>query len=159
MIIGVTGPRPDRIQNDYTYKGHMCLWLRNELERKFIQYKPDTVISGVAQGFDTIAALLAIDHGIPLIAVVPFIGQEKQWSKQAQELYNKILSHPKTIVKVICAPGVAKWKYQKRNVWIVNECDKLIGATDGQPSGTENCLNYARSIEKDIHIIDLNNYK
>lgn len=158
MIIGVTGPRPHRLIDDYANKCSICTWLRNELEKKFLEYKPDTVITGVAQGFDTIAALLAIDHGIPLIAAVPFIGQEKGWSKQAQELYNKILSHPKTIVKVICAPGVAKWKYQKRNEWIVNECDKLIGATDHQPSGTENCLNYARSIEKDIDIIDLKLY-
>ena len=153
MIIGVTGPRPHKIHYNYSYTGPLSIWLRTELENKIVQYKPDTIISGMAQGFDTIAALLSIDHGIPLIAAVPFIGQERLWSKSAQDLYNKILSHPKTIVKVVCAPGIANWKFQKRNEWIVNECDKLIGATNGQPGGTMNCLEYAHSIKKDIDVI------
>lgn len=156
MILAVTGPRHVHMNNDYNYKGSVSKWVRDELSKKIAQYKPDTLMSRMALGVDTIFALLAIELGIPLFAVIPFIGQEIKWPKQVQELYHKILTHPKTIVKIVCPPGYAAFKMQKGNEWMCNECDNLLGVWDGnKESGTWNCLEYARSIKKPIDIINL----
>ena len=159
MILAVTGPRPDKLNGEYAYQGKFSAWVRNELAKKFNQYKPDTLLSGLAIGVDTIAALLAIEMGIPLFAILPFIGQEIKWTKEAQQLYHKILAHPKTMVKVVCEPGYAAWKFQRRNEWLSNECDTLVGVTDRREGGTKNCLDYAASIHKPIEIIDLKNIR
>lgn len=157
MILAVTGPRPNRMNNEYTYKGEISTWVRNELSKKIAQYKPDTLMSRMALGVDTIFALLAIEMAIPLFAVIPFIGQETKWSNQAQKLYHQILAHPKTITKIVCEPGYAPFKMQKGNEFMVNECDNIIGVWDGRKEGgTWNCLEYARSINKIPDIIHLN---
>lgn len=157
MILAVTGPRPNRLGNEYSYTGPISTWVRNELSKKIAQYKPDTLISRMAIGTDTIFALLAIEMGIPLFAVIPFIGQEVKWTKEAQELYHKILTHPKTVVKIVCEPGYAAYKMQRGNEFMCNECDNLLGVWDGnKESGTWNCLEYARSIKKPTDIIYLN---
>lgn len=155
MIIAVTGHRPDKLQNEYNLKGPVSNWIRTELEKKVNQYRPDTMISRMALGVDTIWALLAIDLGIHLLAVLPFIGQEKKWPVESQNLYHKILAHKNTIVKVVCEPGYSPWKMQKGNEWMTNECDTLLGVWDGSDGGTKNCLDYAYSISKQVDIIDL----
>jgi uncharacterized phage-like protein YoqJ len=45
-------------------------------------------------------------------------------------------------------------KMQIRNEYMVNACDKLIAVWDHTPGGTENCVKYAQSINKDIIYID-----
>lgn len=163
MILSVTGPRPIHMNSEYDYKGPVSAWVRNELSKKIAQYKPDTLMSRMALGVDTIFALMAIEMGIPLFAVIPFIGQESKWQKPAQDLYHRILTHPKTITKIVCTPGYSDWKFQKGNEFMCNECDVLIGVTyetkKNGVSGTKNCIDYAVSIKKNIDIIDLKNYK
>jgi uncharacterized phage-like protein YoqJ len=45
---------------------------------------------------------------------------------------------------------------QIRNEWMVDRCDKLIAVWDGSKGGTGNCVDYAKSVNKDIFRIDLN---
>lgn len=39
----------------------------------------------------------------------------------------------------------AAWKMQKRNEWMVNNCDILLAIWDGTNGGTKNCIDYAIS--------------
>ena len=45
-------------------------------------------------------------------------------------------------------------KMQTRNEWMVNHCDKLIAVWNGSDGGTGNCVNYAKSINKEIIYIN-----
>ncbi len=44
----------------------------------------------------------------------------------------------------------------KRNKWMVDNCDLLIAVWNGTSGGTANCVNYAKSINKQIIIINPN---
>lgn len=159
MNLGITGPRPGKIQNDYSYTGPMFGWIRERLTEKFVQHKPDLLITGLALGVDTVAALLAIDMNIPIMAAIPFLGQEDKWQKAAKDLYHHILCHKATIVKIVSLPGYADWKMQKRNQFIVDESDLVLGVTDHTPGGTSNCLAFAAAVKRQIDIIDLRCFK
>ena len=155
MMLGITGHRPEHINFEWNYNGPVSKWIKDELAKKFAIYKPESVMSGMALGVDTIAALLAIELCIPIIAVIPFLGQESKWNEKQKALYHKILAHKLCIVKIVCEPGYAAWKIQRRNEWLCNECDNLIAVWDGSEGGTKNTILYAESIQKEIEYINL----
>jgi uncharacterized phage-like protein YoqJ len=153
MIIAVTGHRPDKLGNEYNMKGPISKKIYSRLDDLVAQLKPTKIITGMALGVDMIFANLAINRKIPLIAAIPFVGQEKKWPIESQRIYNRILSYAEQ--KVIVSPeGYASWKMQVRNEWMVNRCDILIAVWDGTEGGTYNCVNYAISKEKDIRRIN-----
>lgn len=154
MILGVTGHRPDKLNNEYDMNGPMSLWISNEIDQTLKDLKPQKCICGMALGVDTIFAINCLFHAIPLIAAIPFKGQEKKWPEKSQEIYNKILSHELVEVVYVNNPGYASWKMQKRNEYIVNNCNILLAIWDGSEGGTGNCIGYATSIKKEILIID-----
>ena len=43
---------------------------------------------------------------------------------------------------------------QKRNEYMVDKCDILLAVWDGSAGGTNNCVKYARKLDKEIIIID-----
>lgn len=102
----------------------------------------DSVISGMALGFDTALAQWALDQGVPLIAAVPFEGQESRWPKSSQDRFHSILDRATQVVHV-CEPGYAAWKMQQRNMWMVDRADVVLALWNGTPGGTANCVNYA----------------
>lgn len=48
---------------------------------------------------------------------------------------------------------------QKRNEWMVDNCDILIAVWDKSPGGTKNCVDYAESKKKQIIYINPKNYE
>lgn len=107
------------------------------------RHAPTQVISGMALGWDTALAMAAIAHHIPLIAAVPFVGQESRWPPAQRLRYQKLLRRATEVV-VVTEGGYAAWKMQKRNEWMVDRCDVLLALWDGSSGGTANCLTYAR---------------
>ena len=108
----------------------------------------------MALGIDTLWAKLAIENNIPLLAAVPFEEQDCKWPKKSRDVYRSILSNPLTRTVVVCGSGYAIWKMQKRNEYMSDMCNLLIAVWDGSPGGTGNCMKYAKSIKKDIIIIN-----
>lgn len=115
-------------------------------------YNPTFMISGMALGIDTLWAKLAIERDTPLIAAIPFNGQESVWPKESRDLYHELLKQAYEIV-VIGGDGYSKEKMQKRNEWMVDNCDVLVAVTDDSPGGTANCIKYAKSKKKYIEWI------
>jgi len=114
-----------------------------------LELKPEKCISGMALTYDQYAANLCINMKIPFIAAIPFIGQESQWPKDSQIIYNKILD--KAVEKVIVSPGgYTAAKMQIRNQYMVDNSDVLIALWDGSKGGTGNCVEYAESIGRKI---------
>lgn len=100
------------------------------------------VISGMALGWDQAWLSAAIDLGIPAHAAVPFVGQEKAWPAQSQDLYGRLLSRCASVT-VVCDGGYAPEKMQRRNEWMVDRSQCVIALWDGSSGGTANCVRYA----------------
>lgn len=152
-IVAFSGHRPNKL-GGYKLPNPTYNLVCQKIEKELIQLAPAQVISGMALGVDQWAANIALKLKIPFIAAVPFIGQEKAWPKESQLIYQKLLKY--AAETIIVSPGnYDKYKMQIRNEWMVNKCDVLIAVYNGDKSGgTANCVNYAKSLNKNIIYID-----
>jgi len=154
MIICGTGHRPNKLGG---YGQDVCDDLI-ELARKGIELintqsillpsgnmsdSIDAIISGMALGWDQALATAAIQMDIKLIAAIPFIGQEKLWPAESQDIYNSILEKADQVT-VICEGSYNPSKMQVRNEWMVNKSELVLALWDGTAGGTYNCVKYAR---------------
>lgn len=152
MIIAGTGHRPNKLGG---YSLNIRLKLKYLAKDNLMRYKASKVISGMALGWDTALAEAALELNLPLIAAIPFKGQELRWPKESQDLYNDILSKARE-VKYISEEGFSSYKMQIRNEWMVNNCDLILALWNGDLSGgTYNCINYAKAKLESNKIINL----
>jgi uncharacterized phage-like protein YoqJ len=149
-IIAITGHRPNKLNNEYGFNGPLSKWIKGKIDAILDRECPDKLMSGMALGIDTLFALIAIERDLPLIATIPFIGQEKKWPQESQDVYNKILSYHKIEKCIVCDGGYAPEKMQIRNEFMVDRCYKLIAVWDGSYSGTGNAVKYAKKIDREI---------
>lgn len=164
MILSVTGHRPDKLNNEWNHDGPISKRIASEIVQVFDFYRPEKCICGMALGIDTIFALAVLKHlTCPLIAAIPFEGQEKKWSERSQLAYHEILSHPRTEKVIVSPGGYAAWKMQARNAWMNNQlintppfipANKLLAVWDESEGGTANCVKDAK--KKGIEIIHIN---
>lgn len=143
MKVAVTGHRPNKLGGYGPSKVQDRV--RGQLRMAFEKLRATQVISGMALGVDQWAAEEALDLWIPVLAAVPFEGQQRLWPLDAQRRYRGLLSQASEIVHV-CDPGYAVWKMQKRNEWMVDHCRLLVAVWDGTRGGTANCVRYAERV-------------
>lgn len=148
-VLSLTGHRPDKLGGYSKEAEKKVLRVAKNL---LLKVEPDFVVSGMALGWDTAGALAAIALDIPLIAAVPFEGQESRWTEDSQARYKKIL-HKAHKVQQVCRPGYAPWKMQVRNIWMLDVGNVVGACWDGSPGGTANCLKVARS--RNMRIINV----
>jgi len=147
MKIGFSGHRTQKLNKE------MIPGIISQTKELLIQLKPEIAISGFAIGFDTIAAEICVELKIPLIAAIPFIGQEILWSKEDKDKYHNLLDLAEEVVIVSSGP-YASWKLQKRNEYIADNMDEGIVCYDGKSfGGTKNFINYANKKRKSIRYI------
>lgn len=84
MIVAFTGYRPDKL-GGYKLPNPTYLHVFQQIEKSLKELQPQKVISGMALGVDQWAANIAHRLGIPFIAAVPFLGQEKAWPVPSQK--------------------------------------------------------------------------
>lgn len=144
MIIAGTGHRPNKL-------GGHAPEIISRLEALALavlqKHRPTSVISGMALGWDTALAEASIKLGIPLIAAVPFEGQEKKWPAQSQKRYCLILKLAQQ-VHIVTKGGYSPWAMQLRNEWMVDNADLVSALWDGSEGGTGNCIQYALKVKK-----------
>lgn len=153
----VTGHRPNKLNSEYDYNGPITCFLKNNITRIIREKKPVLAISGMAIGVDTLFAMICLNEGIPLLAAVPFEGQESKWPKKARDLYYKLLNDPLTNVHIVCSGPYLPYKMQLRNIWMADQLvkdDFAIAVFDGSKGGTANCVKYLKSKKKKIIRID-----
>ena len=113
-------------------------------------YNPTKIISGMAIGWDTAIALAALELNIPLIAAVPFIGQESVWPQLARDRYHDILKHASQVV-IVCEGGFAGWKYHERDKWMVYNSEAMLALYNGNPKGgTAATVRYAKQANREL---------
>lgn len=156
MIICGTGHRPDKIWSDdpYSYINHIklsafAMHIISRWERQ-----PTAIISGMALGWDLGLAEAAIGLGIPLIAAVPFVGQERRWPRESRELYHNLLNEA-TGAHIVTDGPYAVWKMFKRNQYMVDNSDMVFAFWNGdETGGTANTVKYAKKRDKPIYIVN-----
>lgn len=146
MILAATGHRPDKL-GGYSLTGFERL--RKIATEYLEEAKPEKIISGMALGWDTAWAVAGQALKIPVIAAVPFFGQESMWPVESKTKYFNILDKCHDVL-YICDKGYAPWKMQIRNEYMVDKCDTLIALWDGSPGGTGNCLKYAEKVKRPV---------
>jgi uncharacterized phage-like protein YoqJ len=104
----------------------------------------------MAIGWDTAIALAALEMGVPLVAAVPFIGQESMWPQKAKDRYHDILKQCVEVV-IVCEGGYAGFKYHERDKWMVNNSEAMIALWNGHPKGgTASTVRYAKQANREL---------
>lgn len=139
LIIAATGHRPNKLGG---YGADAAITLRARAAEYLTQNRPDSVIVGMALGWDQAVGWAAISLGIPVHAAIPFAGQELAWPLESQAAYAALLGlcASKTVV---FPGGYCGYAMQLRNEWMVDRANKILAMWDGSPGGTANCLKYA----------------
>ena len=147
MIIAGTGHRPDKlIRKDvvpYTPKQHNMLVKLCEIHLDKIG--ATKVISGMALGFDQAFAQAAINLHLPLIAAVPFVGQERLWQGKSKFYWKYLIDYASLDGEVhYLSEHYSAKALINRNHWMVDRCDQVLACYNGiGTSGTASCVNYA----------------
>lgn len=146
QVLAFTGHRPDKVQQ---FEQN----IREDILASMMLMQPAAVVSGMAQGVDTWAAEAALVLGVPLVAAIPFKGQEKLWPASARKLYEAILARAERTF-VVCEGGYHATKMQARNEWMVDHCDLLLAYWNGSAGGTANCVRHARKMKCNYFVVD-----
>jgi len=156
MIIAGTGHRPvDGLNSEYDLNGPYSNYVRTKTIEFLKEKKPDTVISGMALGFDIILIEAAISLGIKCIAAIPCIEQEKIWPEKSQIRYHNVLNNPLVTKHYVSNEPYTHSCMQKRNEWMINRADLIIAMWNGKRSGgTYNAITYAKKLKKEIYYIN-----
>lgn len=143
MIVAGTGHRPDKLGG---YTNQTRLALGGLATEYLVRVWPEKVISGMALGWDQALAAAAMSMNIPVIAAIPFEGQESRWPAESQALYRKLLGWCDEVE--IISPHYSPKAMQDRNEWMVDQLvgpdDRLAALWNGSWGGTHNCITYAR---------------
>ncbi len=164
FTIAITGHRPNKLPCGYNFLPTQSRWAAS-----FVNYLifriidayhkrgPLRILSGMALGVDQlfcIAALEAKKRGavLTLTACIPCHDYDAGWTCASRRLYSDILS--RCDEKIYVTPsGYTQRCLQLRNEFLADHADELIAIWDGSPSGTRNCVNYAKSINVPVTII------
>lgn len=147
MILAGTGHRPDKLGG---YGRDIAQRLVKVAGEYLEELKPDTIISGMALGWDMALAAAAMKQDIEWWAYVPFRGQEKMWPEQSRKIYYELLGRAHA-VHIICEGGYHPSKMQIRNERMVDHAAHILALWNGDAQGgTWNCVNYARIMKKPI---------
>lgn len=110
----------------------------------------------MALGIDTLFAQIAIELKLPFIAALPCVNQAALWKQDSIYLWKELTGHK--LCTIVYPNGTVFYtgpqQMQKRNEWMVDNCDVLIAVWDGSPGGTANCIKYAEDKVDTIIRID-----
>lgn len=142
MIVAFTGHRPARIPEEIR-----PLLIENT-KATLLNLGATLTITGMAQGFDQMAAKVSYELGIPYVAAVPYEGHIDEG-----EEYQTLLERAAEIV-IVSAGKYTSNVYWKRDKYMVDRADEVIAAWDrGRYGGTWITVKYAWEQQKPVHIL------
>lgn len=148
-----TGHRPERLRG---MEAEIIAGLRKEI-LVAIEDGYTTFVTGCSRGVDLWAASIVLElrrtnKSLRLICAVPFEGFESKWPPDWIKHY-KMVRKQADWVEIISQSYFAD-VYQKRNEWMVRRSTRLIAVFDGLPSGTKNTIDFAKTIDCSIRMVD-----
>ena len=162
--ISFSGHRPKNLPWGYNENSSSAIKFKQDMKKLLINkinegYKH--FINGMALGADMMIAEILIElkqeFNITIECAIPCLKQESKWSNSQQVRYKKILSQCDKITYVL-KQQYCKNCMQMRNEYMINNSNCLIAVWNGLPSGTENTIKYAKSLDVEIIIMDINGY-
>lgn len=153
LRVAVTGHRPgDLFGYDMGSEGWQ--WLRQTLAEVLTGFGvPVEAISGMALGVDQVFAEVAIDEGVPVVAYVPFRGQDGRWPPESRATYLDLLAQ--CAREVVVSPVASAAAFLRRNEAMVQVCDVLVAVWNGKTEGgTYHCLQYGLAQGRPVLHVD-----
>ncbi len=147
-----TGHRPQKLPWGFNENDVDCLAMKEiakiEIQNAIINYGITHFISGMAIGFDMIAAELVLELKkdypfITLECAIPCKEQDKLWRKQQKQRYKNILSQADKVTYVSDRPYFDGCM-QKRNKYMIDNSSVLIALFNGETGGTKQTVDYAK---------------
>lgn len=156
--VSFTGYRPEKLRF-FGKDDPMFIDFIERLREKIFKLADDgagVFISGMALGSDTYCAEIVLElkkkyPKIKLIAAIPCSDQADRWSAEQKAYYQELLE--KCDECVVLSSHYYKGCMQKRNRYLVDNCDVLLAIFDGKPGGTKNTVDYAQKIGRKIEFI------
>ena len=152
MIISFSGHRSQKI-GGFVLPNPTYISICKQTAAILQELKPEKCISGGALGYDQYSAFVCLKLGIPYDLAIPFEGFEKRWTEQSKRAFQALRN--KAAKTVIIEKEFSIAAYQRRNEFLVDNCDLLVACWNGTPGGTANCVRYAESIGKPIRFLEL----
>ena len=115
------------------------------------------LITGMALGPDQWFAELGLKYGLTVHAYIPFVGQEKSWTRMEQASYRTTLEE---VEKVIVVSNIRNSNvYIERNIEMLKAAKHCIAIYDKSRSGTGYVVNNTSKYSVSLKLIDLEEYK
>ncbi|MET7472924.1 hypothetical protein ABZT17_00980 [Streptomyces sp. NPDC005648] len=148
--VGVTGHR----SIPSTVLPHVHSTLRRRFSRSDVEWE---AFSSLAAGADQLFADIALEHGVPVTAVIPGMDYEAHLGgREVQTSYRRILRSCTSRVDLPVQPTHEE-AYFAAGRWIVDHCDELIAVWDGRPArglgGTADVVAYARRVGVPVTVL------
>ena len=155
-----TGHRPNKLPWGYDEQDNRCEKLKNKVKQEvenLIQNGVQHFITGMALGFDMICAEVVLDlqkeyKNIKLYGAIPCSNQCERWNEKYiakyEEIFSKLYDFRCKYVKY------NQFCMQERNSYMVDHSYYVIALFDGTNGGTKNTVTYAKSKNKNIIIIN-----
>ena len=109
-------------------------------------------LCGMAVGFDMKAAqaVLALkgEYDIQLVACLPCTNQSERFSAKSKALYDEILGQCDE--RIVLGEEYARGCMQRRDRYLVDNCDVLVSFLRKTSGGTYYTVNYARKSNKKV---------
>lgn len=150
MIVAGTGHRPKFLPCKYNEKHPWLLDLKKRTHAELERLGAEWVISGMAIGFDTWLAQVALEMGLKVNAYVPFRGQHLQWPSSSRREYERILEAASSILYL--REEYTSDAFHVRDRAMVDDADKILALWDPQiqQGGTFYTVNYAKGKGKEV---------
>ena len=147
-VVAGTGHRPKYLPCGYDSEHPFINEVKDHI-REVIK-DADIVISGLALGFDTWLAEVAIEMEIPLWVYLPFLGQAANWTINDREKYLDIRGKASRAIYV--QDHYSKDCFHKRDRAMVDDANRVIALwnPDIKKGGTYYTVQYAEKNKKPI---------
>lgn len=155
MILAGTGHRPKRllVHGVPPYSGPAFDVLTSFATQELRRFRPATLISGMALGWDQALATAAVALNIPFHAYIAFEGVETRWPDASQDQFNALLARAE-LVRIVSPGGYSAAKLHRRNEAMVDASNHLAALWDGEPNGgTYRCVEYANQTNRDVTVL------
>lgn len=148
-----TGYRPSKFSFSLVRNNGEYIEFENQLIESILflirQENCRVFYTGMAMGFDIIAAEIVLMlkkslkmKEIKLVCVIPFKQQKDYLNEEWFKRYNNILNQCDQTF--ILSDEYYNGCYQRRNEFMVDDCDYVLTWYDGRSGGTRNTINYAK---------------
>lgn len=150
MIISFTGHRSKFFPGKYDETHEWIVSIRENLRQKLDIVRPDWIISGMALGWDMIAAEVGIELGIPVHCYIPFREQGSKWPPKSLERYNGIIDAADCLF--ICSKEYHPGAFHKRDELMVRNSDIVYALWNPvvNTGGTYHTVKYAEKQDRTI---------